>query len=185
VSEVAAIILAAGGSRRLGTPKQLVTLAGERLLDRTLRIAREADLNPQIVVLGANAERIQDECSLESATVIINKEWDEGLGVSLASGVRTLPLGIGAVILTCDQPAVTADHLRLLFAENHFTASEYGGRHGVPAFFPAAIVQTLATLRGDAGARALLDAARSIVLPGGDLDIDTVEALAEAKKLYG
>jgi CTP:molybdopterin cytidylyltransferase MocA len=86
--------------------------------------------------------------------------------------------------MTCDQPAVTPDHLRALAISGETTASAYAGRRGVPAYFPASAFAALAQLTGDAGARDLLRDARTIPLPLGELDIDTPEALAEAQRLF-
>lgn len=75
--------------------------------------------------------------------------------------------------MTCDQPTVTPEHLRALAASSETAASFYAGQRGVPAFFPAADFPQLLQLTGDSGARALLQHATSIDLPGGELDIDT------------
>ncbi len=82
--------------------------------------------------------------------------------------------------MTCDQPFCTAAHLKALAsrAPQAVTASAYAGRKGVPAYFPAHTFQELLTLRGDEGARGLLRQAEAIDLPGGELDVDTPEALA-------
>jgi CTP:molybdopterin cytidylyltransferase MocA len=90
------------------------------------------------------------------------------------------------VVLACDQPAVTAEHLReLARGGDEIVASSYAGRKGVPAYFPARVFPELLELRGDAGARGLLQTARVVELPGGELDIDTVEDLEQAVRLYG
>ena len=86
----------------------------------------------------------------------------------------------GVVLLTCDMPAVTAEHLRGLCAGEAVAASGYGGRRGVPAHFPRASFAALGRMEGDAGARELLREARVVELPGGELDVDTPEALAAA-----
>lgn len=189
---VAAIILAAGGSSRLGQPKQLLPLAGEPLLSRFIRIAREAGCEPVIVVLGASAEAIADDSSVQqslaAATVVVNFEWEEGIASSIRSGVAALralsPHGLaGVLLMTCDQPAVTAAHLRALSASGALTASAYSGRSGVPAYFPAATLAALEQLTGDSGARTLLHTATAIPLAGGELDIDTPADLARLNQL--
>lgn len=177
---VAAVVLAAGGSTRLGSAKQLVRLHGETLLDRAVRVAREAGCAPVVVVLGARAEEIQRVCSLDGTTVVLNTSWQEGMGSSVRVGIAALPSDTcAAVVLACDQPAVTAAHLRALVArEEDVVASCYAGRRGVPACFRAAIFADLLELRGDQGARALIQKATAIDLPDGELDIDTPETLA-------
>jgi molybdenum cofactor cytidylyltransferase len=182
---VAALILAAGASTRLGSPKQLVLLAGETLLKRAVRVAREAGCTPIVVVLGASAEMIQSECELEDAVIVINQSWAEGMGTSVRAGVGALQDVDGCVVMTCDMPAVTASHLRVLMASGDVTASGYADRRGVPAYFPASAFAELMALRGDAGARELLRSAHCEELVGGELDVDAVEDLERARELFG
>jgi len=175
--KTAAVVLAAGASTRFGSPKQLARLGGETLLERAVRTAREAGCLPVVVVLGASAARIRAECALGDAHVVVNDDWATGMGGSIACGVRVLHDVDGCVVMTCDMPSVTSAHLRLLMASGGLTASAYARRRGVPAYFPAAMFDELLKLHGDAGARELLRRARSVELPGGELDIDTPEDL--------
>jgi CTP:molybdopterin cytidylyltransferase MocA len=182
------LVLAAGASRRLGEPKQLVTIAGERLLDRAVRVAREAELEPVIVVLGAEAERVLRECQLGDARVVVNEGWSEGMGASIRVGIAAVPEGFSVVVMTCDQPAVSAAHLRLLIetgSSGGIAASAYADRIGVPAFFPESELGCLAGLAGDRGARGLLAGALPVELAGGEVDVDTAEALEAARRLFG
>jgi CTP:molybdopterin cytidylyltransferase MocA len=181
---VAAIILAAGASRRLGESKQNARLAGETLVERSVRVAHRAGLSPIFVISRAGAELPP----VALAAVLPNPEAAEGMASSIRIGVAAaIAAGsAGAVILACDQPAVTPDHLRrLAAADAEILASAYGGRNGVPAYFPAAFFSALTQLQGDSGARGLLVSARSIPLAGGELDIDTPADLALARTLYG
>ena len=185
MTSTAAIILAAGASTRLGTPKQLALLAGETLLARAIRIAAEAGCTPIFVVLGANAEMIQAQCSLHPGRVVLNNQWPEGMASSIRVGVQALPEQVtGAILMTCDQPTVSPQHLRQLAERNpdQTTASSYANRRGVPAYFPSSLFPQLLALTGDLGARALL--ASALDLPGGDLDIDTPDLLALARTLH-
>lgn len=190
VRSVAAIILAAGASTRLRQPKQLAMLNGETLLARAIRVAYEAGCSPILAVLGADPDRIRAACPLPHAHVIVNDQWREGMASSIRAGITALQnltqenTSTGAILMTCDQPAVTPVHLRALAASGEVTASEYAGRRGVPAYFPASSFAALAQLTGASGARELLRSARAIPLPLGELDIDTPEALAEAQKLF-
>ena len=183
---VAAVVLAAGASRRLGRPKQDVAIAGETLLARAVRIACEASLSPVIVVTRAEAEHntvLESDGSVIFAT---NYEAGEGLassircGIALASSYQVS----GAVILACDQPALRADHLRALFEDkNRLTGSAYAESIGVPAYFPATSFPLLMQLRGDVGARNLLVNAHAISREDLSLDIDTEQDLAAARAL--
>src|SRR5690242_3614420 len=129
---IAAVILAAGASRRLGSLKQLEMLGNETLLQRAIRVALEAGCAPVIVVLGAEAEQVQ-KILPGDAIVAINEEWQEGMGSSVRVGVAACPASAeGAVMMTCDQPTVTVAHLRLLMEGGALKASRYMRRNGVP-----------------------------------------------------
>jgi molybdenum cofactor cytidylyltransferase len=182
---VGAVVLAAGASKRLGEPKQLVRLGTETLLERSIRIAREAGCWPVVVVLGASAASIQAECKLRDAVIVVNEEWAEGMGSSIRAGVGALRDVEACVVMTCDMPAVTVLHLRSLMDTDVITASSYAGRRGVPAYFPEGAFQSLLGLRGDVGARDLLQSARCLELIAGELDVDTVDDLARARELFG
>lgn len=182
---IAAVILAAGASTRLGQPKQLITIAGETLLGRAVRTAREAGCAPIIVVLGAHADQIRSQCPLGDVIVAENQAWQEGMASSIRAGLAACPPATGVALMTCDQPVVTASHLRKLTASGAVTASAYAGRRGVPAFFPADSFPALRQLSGDTGARDLLRSAAIIDLPYGELDIDTAEDIARAADLLG
>lgn len=185
--KVAAIILAAGASTRMGQPKQLLKLGGVRLLERAVDVAAQAGCEPVVVVLGASADEILAECALDQATVVINPEWCEGMAASIRRGLRQVDGQCDAALLmVCDQPAATSDHLRKLVdrCTELPVASSYAGRRGVPACFPASYFGELLMLCGDAGARHLLESAPAIELAGGELDIDTPLTLETARSIY-
>jgi molybdenum cofactor cytidylyltransferase len=189
MKRTAAVVLAAGASRRLGSPKQMAWLGGETLLERSVRMVREAGLAPIVVVLGAEWELVLGRSSLGDAVTVVNQDWAEGMASSIRLGVKTLQLMAtdleGVLLMTCDQPAATVQHLQLVVAGNELKSSQYAGKKGVPAYFPTEYFGRLMGLRGDAGARELLVEARSIELPGGELDVDTVEDLDKARRLFG
>jgi CTP:molybdopterin cytidylyltransferase MocA len=181
----AAVVLAAGASTRLGEPKQLALVGGERLLERAVRVSREAGCVPVVVVLGARVEEIRAMCDLRGAIVVVNEGWGEGMGSSVRLGVGAAVDAEGVVVMTCDQSTVTAEHLRELMSSGDVAAAGYAGRRGVPAYFPAGMFGALMELSGDAGARELLREARVVELVGGELDVDTAEGLAEARRIFG
>jgi CTP:molybdopterin cytidylyltransferase MocA len=183
------VVLAAGASTRLGEPKQLVELGGERLLERAARVAREAGLAPLVVVLGCRAEEIQKTSRLGGASIVLNRNWAEGMGSSIRAGVSATGGGVdGLILMTCDQPAAGPEHLRRLVeagvAKGEAVGSRYAGRVGVPAFFPAPCFIQLLGLRGDQGARNLLSEAAAVELPDGELDVDTAANLDAARQLF-
>ena len=171
----AAVILAAGFSRRLGRPKQTLTLAGEMLAARAARIAAEAGLSPVFVVV--NREAVFCE-ALEprGCMIVMNERAAEGMASSIRRGImaaKTFHVS-GAVLMTCDQIDLDADHLRQLASNSdRITASLYAGRKGIPAYFPASAFEDLLLLHGDAGARDLLRPAEAILNEALVVDIDT------------
>jgi CTP:molybdopterin cytidylyltransferase MocA len=164
-------------------------LGGETLLERAVRVAREAGCLPVVVVVGAEYVRVLGTNVLGDAVPVINEEWEEGMASSIRLGVRALEFAArdaeGVLLMTCDQPAVTVKHLRRLMTTAEVKASRYAGRNGVPAFFPKKYFPTLMELTGDVGARGLLAEARYEELENGELDVDTAADLARAQELFG
>jgi CTP:molybdopterin cytidylyltransferase MocA len=190
---VAAIVLAAGASRRLGQPKQLLMLDGETLLARSVRLANEAGAAPVLVVLGANSELIGSAIPAGSATLVMNENWEQGIASSIHAGLKALDpaesdVG-GVLILACDQPRLSAEHLRELIQslagqrETSIVASAYAGVHGIPAVFPREAFPHLLALSGDKGARALLMQPPcpliALAFEGGEVDIDRPDDLEQ------
>ncbi len=189
---VAAIVLAAGASRRLGQPKQLLRLGGETLLERALRLALEAGAEPVLVVLGAHFADICASVSFNKAVPVFNERWAQGISTSIHAGLRALdacaPQASAVLVMSCDQPRLAAVHLHALIGdfEAHagpaIVASSYAGIHGVPAVFPRSVFAQLCALRGDKGARTLLAHPPCPVIPlafgGGEVDIDLPADLA-------
>jgi molybdenum cofactor cytidylyltransferase len=189
---VAAIILAAGGSSRLGRPKQLLEYRGETLLNRAIRLVQEAGASPVIEVLGANSVTIQASIQPYTSIPVHNQRWRQGIASSIQEGMRALgvcaPEAEGVLLMGCDQPRLTAEHLLALI--DGFTVSEakaiaasaYAGAHGVPAAFPRSTFAELRALRGDRGAQSIIEqggcAVVDVEFAGGEVDIDSPEDLA-------
>jgi molybdenum cofactor cytidylyltransferase len=190
----AAVVLAAGASTRLGRPKQLIVIEGETLLRRAARLAVEAGFSPVCVVLGFEAEPMQAALAGLAVEVVLNRDWQEGMGSSLRYGMEAItkqerqPAAV--LVMVCDQPRLSADHLRELAARHQaaqtvgdvaITASAYARRAGVPAIFSLRIFPELLASSGDRGARDVIrahaGAVQTIPWPAGDLDLDRPEDL--------
>lgn len=182
----AALLLAAGASSRLNTPKQLVRFRGEALLRHAARIALRSRCTDVIVVTGAFGERCAAEIADLPVTVRHNPRWADGLSHSIRAGMAVIAERIllpdFVVLLVCDQPHLETALIDQL-VETHvatgrgIVASHYAGTLGVPALFAADYYPALATLEGDCGARQLFqrfsDDCASVPFPRGDVDIDT------------
>lgn len=181
--ETGIILAAAGGSVRFGSPKQLLSWRGVPLLRHMAALAVDAGLGPVAVVLGAAEDACRESLRDLSVQIAVNPAWEEGMGGSIAAGMRALQAaGLRSVIvMLCDQPGVTVDDLRALAKKLQETgadivASEYANTLGSPAIFSACFFPRLLELSGKAGAKSLFgDRARvkSLPLPGGAFDIDT------------
>jgi molybdenum cofactor cytidylyltransferase len=188
ITHPAILLLAAGQSRRLGRPKQLLEHAGETLLAKTVNAARGIDAAPVIVVVGAHAERLTPLLTDPHLTIVQNPDWSEGMASSVRHGLavttKRFPETDGVIIIVCDQPGLDTNILQHLIDLQRTTAlsaaaAAYAGRLGTPAIFHASLFADLLKLSGDRGARQLLQELGSLVaiLPfeEGVLDIDTEE----------
>ena len=164
-----ALVLAAGASKRLGRPKQLIEIDGEPLLRRVARYTLATDPHDCVVVLGHDAARIAGVVDGLSVRKLRIDNFDSGMAASLRAGIAALDAQCaGALIVLTDQPALTSDHLAALcaawrIAPERAVASAYAGVLGVPAILPRAWFADLVALRGDTGARDLLRARRADV----------------------
>lgn len=187
-SEVAIIILAAGSSSRLGSSKQLLILAGETLLSKSIKVSLASCTTKVVVVLGANHAMHYKEIKNFPIDIIVNEHWDRGMGNSLKKGLTLLlqsnKFYEGVVILVCDQPMLTTNHINNLIDNYNQTkkpiiASWYGESPGVPVFFQNQYFEKLLLLDDKHGAKKIIEKNKedlsSIVFPLGEVDIDTQE----------
>ena len=167
LQKLAAVLLAAGGSSRMGRPKQLLRIENEALVTRMAR--RLIDLGPGsvLVVTGSAWQAVTDQLSGLPLQIVHNPRWEEGMASSLAAGVKNLPAEIdGVLIMLCDQWRVGLADLRELVQAwttdiSLITAACWHdeGRQviGPPAIFPSRLFEELTALKGDRGARVVIE----------------------------
>lgn len=188
-----AVILAAGGSSRLGRPKQLLQFAGQTLLARSVATALGAGCEPVVVVLGAQFDRIHPHLSMLAVTAVHNPQWQKGIGTSIRCGMGALLAGPArpdeVVMMLCDQPLVdspaVARLLRAYRASGRTIAvSVHAGTPGPPVILSADFFPELLALGDDQGAKAIWSGRPEIVCPvecaEAGFDIDTED---DAKRL--
>jgi CTP:molybdopterin cytidylyltransferase MocA len=183
-----ALVLAAGGSKRLGRNKQLVEIEGVPLVRRAAAAAFAAGAGRVLVVTGFEAERIGAALAELPVTLVHNPDWERGMGGSLAAGVRAAPEAAALMTILADQYAVPLAHLHDLAVEAAraratIVATAYAGTVGAPAVFKAAHFPELLALPPAAGAKHLCakhaDELLAIPCPAAALDLDTPDDLRQ------
>jgi len=180
---VCACVLAAGTSSRFGQAKLVKMVRGKPLLQHALLAASESCDGQVTLVVGHNADAVRIAGGGLFDHVVTNDDYKDGIGSSIATGVRTCRANADAVlILLADQPLISATHLENIItswsgAENEIVASSFGGIFSPPILFPKNSFDALCELSGDQGARAILsDAAYEVTridFPPARFDIDT------------
>jgi molybdenum cofactor cytidylyltransferase len=186
------LLLAAGGSKRFGEPKQLQEWQGQSLVKRAADLLLEVCGAGVTVVTGCHHRRVSDELLGRELNIVVNPDWDTGMAGSLSCGIEACQSGgsTAALILLCDQPLVSVDDLfNLVTAWSVDTtrpaAAGYSGIVGVPAIIPLATLNEFRQVQPDAGASALLrdqQDVRVIDMPHAAVDIDTPEDLQKLTK---
>lgn len=183
---IAAVILAAGASTRMGTPKQLLLDQGQSLLRRVIETAIAAHCSPIFVVLGAYSAQIRCELKDLPVQVVENPEWQTGMGSSIRHGIQALidktPTVEAAILLLCDQPFVSAPTIHQLASVYRSTnkpiiVSAYQNTIGVPALFHSTLFLELTGLTQAEGAKKViqrhLNSVVTVEFPQGAIDLDT------------
>ncbi len=183
---VFAIVLAAGTASRFGRTKQLEVLEGKTMVGRAMSIARDVCGIRTVLLAGHDLGRITDVAG-ELGYVVVNDNYADGIGGSIATAVRSIAHAADAILLTlADQPLITAAHLEALLdewsgTEDEIVATSFADAVGPPVLFPRAAFDTLSNLSGDVGARSLLgeDAfeVKTVAFADAGIDIDTPEDL--------
>ncbi|MBD0295158.1 MAG: nucleotidyltransferase family protein [Flavisolibacter sp.] len=178
--------MAAGASSRLGKPKQLLPYDGQSLLQHALQIAKASNAQSILIVLGARAELLKKEIGDNTAHVVVNAAWEEGMASSIRCGIRALmemsPTVEAVILMVCDQPYVTAPLLNDLIAAHQQTGKpiatcSYENTFGPPTLFHKHLFPELLQLEGDVGARSVIrqhaNEVEIVLFPKGSIDVDT------------
>lgn len=183
------IVLAAGCSRRFGATKLLATIGDESMIRRVLKSVRLSKASTVHLVVGHDADRVQQEANNLCHEVVVNSEFQEGMGTSIAAGIKSLSAHCDAALIVLgDQPLVSPTHIDALIEAwlkrpEIAVLSGYAGTSGPPSLFPRGLFHKLASLHGDAGARSWLEPVEFEVLEFEDakqfVDIDTQEELKD------
>ncbi len=179
---IGGIVLAAGGSTRMGKPKQLLDVNGETLVHAAVRAAQEGGCDVVCVVTGHARAAVEYAVADLETILAHNEEWQRGMGSSIRLGLSAVLPVSAVVLLACDQPAVDGTVIRSLI-ERHdhsaqaITASQYSGTLGIPALFDRSCFAELQSLPDHRGAKVVIEAdpARVVPLgfPDGALDLDS------------
>ncbi|MBI1878572.1 MAG: nucleotidyltransferase family protein [Chloroflexi bacterium] len=189
-SRNAAVILAAGGSGRFGSPKQLAQWGGKTFIEQAVDTALASPVRPVIVVLGAEVEQCRAVLGDRPVQVVINEGWAQGQSTSMQAGLAALPANVGGVLfLLVDLPGITPDLIKQLLQRHRETLAplvwpEFEGQRGNPVLFDCALFPELRQVSGDTGGKPVLlrykaQAERVMVSDKGVLqDFDRPEDLA-------
>ena len=185
---IAVIILAAGRSARLGSPKQLLSYRGKTLLQHTIDTAIESQASPILVVLGSGKDAIKKELEQKQVFILENSSWESGMASSISCGITNLqelaPESEAVILMVCDQPFVDAKLLNNLITKHKDTrqsivASSYANTLGTPALFHQSLFSELLVLEGESGAKSLIKKyslqSGFVSFDQGSIDIDTRE----------
>jgi len=192
---IAAIILAAGRSTRIGSAKQLIRLGDQPLLGHVIRTVRQAGLDDIVLVLGSAADEIVKDIAPEGVRVRINAAYAEGMATSVRAGVEELGSECkAALIFLADQPMIlssTVTNLIAKYQELRPTAviPTYRGQRGNPVLLDRSLFSKAIALQGDEGFRGILQGLPNVLCvevddPGVLIDIDTAEDLERCEALY-
>lgn len=190
-ADVITLLLAAGSSSRMGESKQLLDVSGMPLLRYSAKIALEARTSGLIVVLGANETPHREALAGLPVDIIVNHYWKSGMGSSIKTSlhhiIRAYPEASAVLIMVCDQPSITSDHLSTLIrtyarADKKIVASAYADTLGVPAIFGRPFFSNILMLRDDQGAKRIIEQfaqqVTAVQFPDGAIDLDTKDDYA-------
>ncbi|MEL6560195.1 MAG: nucleotidyltransferase family protein [Bacteroidota bacterium] len=189
----AIIILAAGASTRLGTPKQLLPWGNRTLLENAIDMATDSGAAEVIVVTGANEQIIRSKTNRPDAKYVNNENWVSGMGSSIATGISYVLTNSAdiqsVIIMLCDQPQVDSQYLNKLIdlhqlGQKAITATDYQNRPGVPAIFDQQYFDELIKLQTQGGAKKLMSQkSKDIYLFSPDTEIHDIDTQEDYQRL--
>jgi molybdenum cofactor cytidylyltransferase len=181
---IGGIILAAGGSTRMGEPKQLLSLQGSALVCNAVQAAQQGGCDVVCVVTCHAQREVESTVAALHPLLAHNEEWQRGMGTSIRLGVSSIQPVSAIILLACDQPAVNSTVIRSLIEHYHRTglpivASRYANTLGIPALFDQSCFPELNNLPDDRGAKPVIQAdptrVSSFDFPAGAIDLDSPE----------
>jgi molybdenum cofactor cytidylyltransferase len=183
--KISIIILAAGASRRMGSPKQMLEINQKSLLEIAVEAATDSLSNDVVVVLGSNADEHKKAIDRPNLKIVNNENWQSGIGSSIKAGMQNISNEADAVIImVCDQPLISSTYINKLTQKFRRTgksvASGYAETFGVPALFIKSQFDDLRNLEPTSGAKKIIQAVGEdqitiVDFPEGTIDLDTQE----------
>lgn len=195
MSNIACIILAAGESTRLGSPKQLIPFNGELLIQNIARKVSSLNVCKTLCITGAENTRVQKALEKYDLKIVYNSYYKNGMSESLMKGIREIMVDVkidAVLIALCDQPLIPISHYEELLdkfksGDNSIVCSSYDDTFGVPAVFDRSCFRALLTLDQGGGAKRIIkefkDQTSFITCKEAALDVDTPEAVNRLLKL--
>lgn len=195
INKVAAIILAAGGSSRLGRPKQLLDWFGKPFVKQLVDFAQQMKLDPIVVVTGSSYEAIEQAVEEENIVIARNEDWQKGQSGSMQVGCHALQSQQtdAFIIFLCDQPQVSQELIEKMLLEAQredidIVATSVNGKICPPTLFKTKCIDGIITLQGDQGGRALFNKYNTQEIEWYDerllQDTDTEEDYIKLKSLF-
>lgn len=193
---IAAIVLAAGTSSRMGAHKLLLPLGDRPIIAHIVAAVLSCAVSPVVVILGRDADRVTSALPPQDVTVVVNPDYATGMASSLRAGMDALPAqSLGAILLLGDQPLVTPALIASVLAEANahpgaIVSASFGGQRGHPVYFPRHLFGELSMIQGDEGGRNVIarHGASLLLVDWPDisagLDVDTMDEYARLKSLW-
>jgi len=188
---IAVIVLAAGVSSRMGKPKQTLPISGKPMLERVINVYRRPGVSPIVVVLGAHAARVRRSVILYGVSVVYNRRYLDGMSGSLRLGLKAAEKAEAVIVALADQPFLSPDTVNAMIETYKRTGGpvvipSYRGKRGNPVLFDRSLFPEIRRIRGDRGAKSVVNRHRDILQEvavddrGILVDIDTPSDYQEA-----